>query len=57
MPHLRAMLDSVDVDADIEIVRIEDEDAAQRERFLGSPTVRVEGEDVEPPAAVRTDSS
>ena len=53
--HLGALLDSVDVDADIELVRIEDEHAAERERFLGSPTVRVGGEDVEPGAADRTD--
>jgi hypothetical protein len=30
-------------------------DAAQRERFLGSPTVRINGRDVEPEAERRTD--
>jgi hypothetical protein len=35
--------------------RIPDEAAAQRERFLGSPTVRVDGRDVEPGAEQRDD--
>jgi hypothetical protein len=39
----------------IERRRIANEDAARRERFLGSPTVRVDGRDVEPGAAERED--
>ena len=39
----------------IELVRVEDADAAEAERFLGSPTVRIDGEDVEPGADQRTD--
>ena len=35
--------------------RVETPEAAQRERFLGSPTIRVDGRDVEPGAALRTD--
>ena len=30
-------------------------ETAQRERFLGSPTVRVDGADIEPGAGERTD--
>jgi hypothetical protein len=40
---------------DIDLVRIEDADAAEAERFLGSPTIRINGEDVEPGADERTD--
>ena len=29
--------------------------AAERERFLGSPTVRIDGQDVDPGAAQRSD--
>ena len=36
-------------------MRVEDADAAEAERFLGSPTIRVDGEDVEPSASERTD--
>ena len=56
LPHLRALLTSVGAgDADIDLVRVEDDDAAQAERFLGSPTVRIDGVDVEPGADERTD--
>lgn len=55
LPHLRELLESSGAGADIELVRVEGLDAAERERFLGSPTVRVEGEDVEPGAGDRTD--
>jgi hypothetical protein len=54
LPHLRALLLAAGADAVIELVRVEDTDAAERERFLGSPTVRVDGEDVEPGADKRT---
>jgi hypothetical protein len=55
LPHLRELLESHAAGADIELVRVQDADAAERERFLGSPTVRVDGEDVEPGAGERTD--
>lgn len=55
LPRLRELLASARVDADIELVRVADADAAERERFLGSPTVRIDGEDVEPGAGGRTD--
>jgi hypothetical protein len=55
VPHLRALLERHGAEAAIELVRVEDAEAAERERFLGSPTVRVDGEDVEPGAAERTD--
>jgi hypothetical protein len=35
--------------------RVESIDAAEAERFLGSPTVRIDGRDVEPGAADRDD--
>jgi len=35
--------------------RVESVEAAERERFLGSPTVRVDGGDVDPDAPARTD--
>jgi hypothetical protein len=40
---------------DIELVEVPDDEAATRLRFLGSPTVRVEGQDVEPGAEERSD--
>ena len=55
LPHLRELLRTHEVEAEVELVRVEDADAVERARFLGSPTVRVNGEDVEPGASDRTD--
>jgi hypothetical protein len=55
LPRLRGLLDVAGVQARIELRRIESVEAAERERFLGSPTVRVDGHDVDPAAAQRDD--
>lgn len=55
LPHLRELLVSGDADTQVQLLQIEDDEAAQRERFLGSPTVRINGEDVDPYASERTD--
>jgi hypothetical protein len=56
LPHLRAMLNAGGAeDTAIDLVGVDDADAAEAERFLGSPTVRIDGEDVEPGAGGRTD--
>lgn len=38
-----------------ELKHVESVEAAERERFLGSPTLRVDGQDVDPTAGERTD--
>jgi hypothetical protein len=43
----------IGVSTEIRMVEVPDVEAAVRLRFLGSPTVRVEGRDVEPGADVR----
>ena len=43
------------VEADIRLVNVPDSESASRLRFLGSPTVRVGGRDVEPGAEERMD--
>jgi hypothetical protein len=35
--------------ASVELVEIESDEQAQRERFFGSPTIRIDGEDLVPP--------
>ena len=55
LPRLHELLNSVGASTDIDLVRVEDSEAAERERFLGSPTLRIDGEDVEPGADERTD--
>ena len=41
--------------AKIELIEVADADSASRLRFLGSPSVRVEGRDVEPGADERSE--
>jgi hypothetical protein len=55
LPRLRELLERAHVAGPIELVKVPDDDAAQSERFLGSPTLRVDGRDVEPGAELRTD--
>ncbi len=55
LPRLRELLACEDISSDVELREITDDEAARREQFLGSPTVRVEGHDVEPDADGRTD--
>jgi hypothetical protein len=43
------------VAADLRVVRVESDDAARRLQVLGSPTVRVDGRDVEPSTHDRGD--
>lgn len=55
----RALLEHVSselhVDVDLRLVEVADPDSAAELHFLGSPTVRVDGRDVEPGADARTD--
>jgi hypothetical protein len=53
LEHLHELLQSVGADYRIHLHRVPDERAANRERFLGSPTVRVAGHDIEPGASQR----
>jgi hypothetical protein len=41
--------------AEIQVIRVPDHEAAERLRFLGSPTIRVDGRDIEPNAEWRTE--
>lgn len=54
-PHLRELLVEAGIDATIELRSVETVEDAERERFLGSPTIRVDGRDVDPGAAARED--
>ncbi len=55
LPRLRELMADGGISSEIDLRRITDDEAAQRERFLGSPTVRINGRDVEPDAEQRTD--
>ena len=53
--RLPELLAHAGVTAEIKVRRVESEEDAGRARFLGSPTVRVDGRDVEPGADGRAD--
>lgn len=55
LPHLRALLDAAGVDEAIHERRVVSDDDARAQRFLGSPTLRVDGVDVDPAANQRAD--
>jgi hypothetical protein len=47
---VRRICGQLDGQAEIRLVEVADQPAAQRLRFLGSPTIRVNGRDIEPGA-------
>jgi hypothetical protein len=55
LQHLSHLLESAGITANIVLHNVRDNDHAQRERFLGSPTIRINGEDIDPGAADRDD--
>jgi len=55
LPRLLELLAREGIDEEIELRRVETSQDAERERFLGSPTVRIDGEDVDPTAKDRDD--
>lgn len=55
LPRLRELLAQAGVDTEVELRRVEDLEAAERERFLGSPTLRINGDDVDTTAGTRDD--
>ena len=61
-PHYQSTLDlarevvaELGLEAEIREVKVETPEEAERERFLGSPSVRVDGSDIEPDARSRGD--
>jgi hypothetical protein len=53
LPRLREL--AAEAGAEVILRRVETPQEAERERFLGSPTVRVDGRDVDPGASARRD--
>ena len=55
LEHLPRLLAREGIDAEITLHAVRDAEHAQRERFLGSPTIRVGGRDIDPGATDRAD--
>jgi hypothetical protein len=49
LERLRSVLFEEEIEADIEIIKVETEAQAQQLHFIGSPTIRIDGRDIDPP--------
>lgn len=52
---MQSVLDATELEADVQLVEVRDFEEAASMRFLGSPTIRIDDEDIEPEARLRTD--
>lgn len=55
VPRLRELMQQAGVEAPVELKHVHSVEEAERERFLGSPTLRIDGRDVDPTAPDRSD--
>lgn len=51
LQRLRDELAAAEITADVRVIQVETEAAAQQHRFTGSPTIRINGADIVPPPA------
>jgi len=49
LAELERVLRDEGVEAEVDLVEVESDEQARRERFPGSPTIRIDGEDALPP--------
>jgi hypothetical protein len=49
LERLREVLDEEGIAAEVEVVKVESEEQAQERHFVGSPTILLNGQDVDPP--------
>lgn len=49
--RVRSVAEEMELDMDLEMVLVENEEQARALHFLGSPTVRVHGRDIDPHAS------
>jgi hypothetical protein len=54
---VRQTVSDLGVDAEVMSIEVKSEEEAKERRFLGSPTVQVDGVDVDPSVRSRTDFS
>ena len=52
LPRLRELLVAASVSEEVALRRIESAEEAEAEHFLGSPTLRVDGQDVDPARSI-----
>jgi hypothetical protein len=55
LDRLPRLLEDAGIETPLTLRKISDPEQAERERFLGSPSIRVDGRDIEPGAEARSD--
>src|SRR5918997_7055799 len=50
LERLREVMAEEGIPGEVEVVKVETEEQARELRFVGSPTIRVEGQDIDPPS-------
>ncbi len=53
LERVRAVMAEEDIPGGVEVIKVETEDQARQLRFVGSPTIRVDGQDIDPPSDSR----
>jgi hypothetical protein len=51
LERLKKVIGDLGIQADISVTKVESEEQAQKLKFIGSPTIRIEGRDIDPPTA------
>ena len=49
LERLHSVVSEEGVQADIEVIKVETDEQAQSFQFIGSPTIRINGQDIDPP--------
>ena len=53
LERLREVMDEEGIPSEVEVIKVETEEQARELRFVGSPTIRVDGQDIDPPSESR----
>ena len=53
LERLREVIAEEGIPDEVEVIKVETEEQAHKLRFVGSPTIRVDGQDIDPPSDSR----
>ena len=53
LERLREVMAEEGIASEVEVLKVESEDQARRLSFVGSPTIRIDGRDIDPPTDPR----
>jgi hypothetical protein len=53
LERLREVMAEEGIPGEVEVIKVETEEQAHELRFVGSPTIRVDGQDIDPPSDPR----